>query len=799
MLLSAKTRADLGWDDLLQELARRTQTARGSEIARSITPVDNDAAQKRQREISETRALCDTGRPLPLHGVVEIGEALARVQKGGTLDPTSLCAIAATLRVGAQVRRHLLQGDKGALRFPLLGGRALLLDELEEVWQSISRSFIDGESGMRLHDHASPALGTLRKRAIAVRADLDRRVSKLLESAAYAPHLQDHFVTQRDDRYVLPIRVDAGRKVRGIVHGLSQSGHTVFVEPEEIVDLNNQLKLAEVEVAEEEHRILAELTMRVAEQLPQILANVEILTELDFLQAAAELSVALRAAPPELGGTKFDLRRARHPLLALHLDCVPSDIVVAGGQALVISGPNAGGKTVALKTLGLLTLMAHTGLHIPAQEGSRVAAVNAIFSDVGDDQSLEKNLSTFSAHIGHVREFLEAAEPNVLVLIDEIAVGTAPEEGAALAQAVLERLTERGATVLVTTHYDRLKAIAPVDARFLNASVGFDLERMTPTFELHLGIPGTSGALALARRLGFDGTLCARAAALGDGGQASVEALLQELALEGRQLQSERAELAEERTRASAATRRAEEYAERTKQALQEARRQAHDEAIETLQAARKELDLTRSVLRRSRQQSGIAPDQLAEAKREVERAAEKVHASSPPATVPSGRSAGLADLTVGREVFVARLGGRAKVLSAAKSGKITVQAGPLRVAVSIEEVFLDDNKPVQSARTKRGHNAFDLAAPPPPLMQKGRPTLDLRGERSDVAIGLAEKFVDDALRSGDSEIWLVHGHGTLALRNTLRAHFRNFPGLESLRPGQPEEGGDGVTILKLG
>jgi DNA mismatch repair protein MutS2 len=577
----------------------------------------------------------------------------------------------------------------------------------------------------------------------------------------------------------------------------------VFVEPEEVVDLNNRLKLAELEVAEEERRILAELSRYVEEALPQIRVNLEVLAMLDLLDACARLSVDLRATPPELvDAGPLDLRRARHPLMVLAArPVVPNDVLLPFGHALVISGPNAGGKTVALKTTGLCALMARSGLHVPAQEGSKIPWFSTVLSDVGDDQSLERNLSTFSAHILHLREFLAAAKPGLLVLLDEVAVGTDPEQGAALAQSVLEELTARGATTIVTTHYDRLKALAAQDKRFANASVGFDVEKLQPTYQLHLGVPGASGAIIVARRLGLEDSVCSRAGGLLGQTQLQMEHLLMEVEAERKRVAGVR-ELAE-RDRADAERMRneAEHKEQRARQHLEQARKGAHDEAVETLRQARQELDRTRAVLRRSAD-GKVSSAEMVQARQKIDAAAQKVHQAAPAPPPPPGRPATAAELKPGLEVWVARLGGRARVLAQAKGEKVQIQAGPLKVMVALDEVRIEEGRQsaAPTARARRGHNAFDEAPRSAgDGVKRGHfPSLDVRGERVDAAIGLAEKFLDDALRAGQDGVMVIHGHGTGALRDQLRQHLKGFPGVGEIRPGVPEEGGDGVTVIVL-
>jgi len=805
---SDTTLADLGWPSLLAELARRARTRRGALACTTLAPIAAlEDTLIRQREIGEARALHDATQPMPLSGVQDLEASLQRSEKGGALDPAALVDVASTLRAGGKVRRHVLARRA---QVPHLAGRTALIAELDELADMLERAFLPGgdgaagetATGPRLADGASRALGGLRRRARQIRDELERALERLLDASDVAPHLQDRYFTQRDDRYVLPIRVDARSKVRGIVHGSSQSGQTVFVEPEPLVDLNNRLKLAEWEVLEEERRILAELSAEVEAQMGAIQINLEVLQHLDLLDACARLAIDLRAAPPDLvaeGGT-LDLRRARHPLIELSgKRCVPNDIVIGGGQALVVSGPNAGGKTVALKTAGLLSWMARAGLHLPAQEGSRVPVFHAVLCDVGDAQSLERDLSTFSAHVHTLIGYIAAARPGVLVLLDEIAGGTDPGEGAALAQAVLEALVARGATVVATTHYDRLRLLPTADDRFVNASVGFDLEKLLPTFTLTIGIPGASAALAVARKLGLDGGICDRAQTLSGEGPRGLEKLLQDLEAERSRLGAARERAEAEAEEAEAARALAESRAEAAQEALIIARRGAHDEAVSTLREARAELDHRTGVLRRQRG-APTDSDALRAEKRAIDAVASKVHAAAPAPQVPAGRPALEVDLHPGRSVFVLRIGGRATVLERPRNGKVQVQAGPLKVVVPIAEIHIPNAAaPAVSAREARGHNAFDLPNAPVEDRRRGLRTLDLRGERVDVALGLTEKFLDDALRAGDEEVLLIHGHGTGALRDTLRKELAHFPGVASVVPAAKDNGGDGASIVRLG
>lgn len=818
--LSHKTRLDLGWEALTEQLAARCHTVRGAALGRALAPLGTiDEARQRQLTVSEARALQDSGEPLSFGGISDIHPSLQRSEKGGVLLPAELVEIASTLHAGARLRRHLASRIG---RAPRLAAHAERIAELPEVAGPISDAF--DEHGA-LRDSASPALGGLRQRVNQLLGELTRRTDSLLNEAHIAPHLQDRFVTQREERYVVPVRADARTRIRGIVHGTSSSGATVFVEPEEIIELNNKLKLAQLEVAEEERRILADLSQRVEQAVPRIVVNLAELAYLDLLDAAALLSTALRASPvtlqeigPAAAGEppRLDLRNARHPLMMLAgTEVVPNDIVLPLGGTLIISGPNAGGKTVALKLTGLCALMARAGLHLPVQEGSTVPFFSCILTDVGDDQSLERNLSTFSAHVLNLRHFLQRAAPGTLILLDEIAVGTDPEQGAALAQALLEAMGQARATVLITTHYDRLKALGASGAPLANASVGYDLTRLQPTYRLHLGIPGASSALPVAERLGLPTPIIGRAKELLVAGQSGAEQLMQALAAERErtlQLQAEARELHEHARRQE---HQATELLAQARLELGKARRKAHDEAIAALQAARRELADTKLALRaqaeRLRAQAGDPsgrdgdPEAQAEyqrAQRRLDQLSHEISAAAPPRLGPSGRPPTADELVIGAKVYVPRLGAVGTIASDAVRDKVVVQVGALRLNADLAELLLPDAqgrvtvpRPAPSAAPKVVN-----VSQPPPVMPPRTPdaTIDLRGERLPVAIARTEKFVDDALRDSRSAVFVLHGHGTGILRQAIRTHFHEFPGVRSARPAEPSDGGDGVTVLEL-
>jgi DNA mismatch repair protein MutS2 len=795
--IDEQTLLDLGWPELTGHLAERSKTPLGRAAALELVPLaDLAAARARLALVDEVRALLAAGAPLPLAGIGDIREALARARVGGALDADGLIAVADAAHGYGRVRAHLLARRERSPGLAALGGE---IDDLAHVALPIHESF---DAERRLVDHASDALGPLRRAVARIRAELTAKAEELM--GELVQHLQDTFYTQRNERYVLPVRVDARNWVKGIVHGTSGSGQTIFVEPTAMIELNNQLALGEAEVTEEERRIMARLTGYVAEEADALAAAGRVATELDVVQAAGELADRLRGFAPELAlGVGFDLRRARHPLMELGgRPCVPNDIALAAGGGLVVSGPNAGGKTVALKTLGLAALMARAGLHIACGEGSVVPWFDRVLSDIGDAQSIEKNLSTFSAHLISVGRFVAAADRATLVLVDELAVGTEPEQGAALAQAALEALVERGASVVVTTHYERLKAMAAADPRFTNASVGFDLDTMSPTFRLHLGVPGSSGALFLARRLGLDGGLIERAEALVGDRHQGVELLLGELDGARRKLDDERALLERSRGEAELAKARAEDAHRRAEEREKASHLKTHNQAIVALTQARLELERIRGELKKQKSE-----DELAAREREVDDTARRVGKHAPAPEGAAGAPPAAEALEPGTPILVVGVGRGEVVAPPDRGGKVLVSiGGGMRTTVPLERVRLDPQGKRDKKRRQKGGVQISTAASAQAesgeasraFVRTSDSTVDVRGERVDDALAQLDRFVDGSLGRGAPIVFVVHGHGSGALRSAVRSHLTGHRGVRSFRAGEPSEGGDGVTIAIL-
>jgi len=623
--------------------------------------------------------------------------------------------------------------------------------------------------------------------------------------ARYEGVLQDRFVTEREGRWVLPVRSDAHERFPGIVHATSSSGSTLFVEPRAVVPMGNRLKVLEADVKREEEAIYARLSLLVSDALPSVDAAARALAIADVRAATAKLARDQALVFPEIvDEPRLDLKRARHLLLALDLPhVVPSDLVLQAERAIVVSGPNAGGKTVALKTMGLAALMVRAGIPVPCEGGSTIGLFDVVLTDVGDDQSLQKNLSTFSAHISNLAEILLETTRGALVLLDELAGGTDPREGEALAAGVLDSLCARGGAVAATTHYEGLKALALADARFVNASVGFDIATMTPTFQLAMGVPGSSSALAVARRFGMPSTVIERAERFLTREDQNFEVVVKRLHDERAALELARAAAEQREQEARVLKTRLEGELEmarsREKRALGEEAR----ELMDRLRRAREDLRGAQARLRAKK----IEPEALREAERAVERVAGEVAIGGALEPLIVGGGVGeverapvrALDLRRGARVWVQRLRAEADVVEV-MGEQVKVAAGALKLTVAVSDLraAVQPEAPSRPALRALSGRAAEVPMPEEALIQTRDNTCDLRGLRVDDAVAMATSFLDRALGEGQRAVFLLHGHGTGALREAVREELGRTRYVARFRSAERDQGGDGVTVVWL-
>lgn len=788
-----KTRADLEWDRLLLALSEQCAGPLGRALALDLPFASTRSeVERRLREAREATERHNEGSPLPVTHVPDVRDAVARLGVGGVLSSVEIRDTAEALFAGRRLRRYL-SGRKEAA--PALFDACATDPTLDDVAEEVASVF---DPDGTLSDSASPRLKELRAEYRASRARIMNRLDDLIRR--YASVLQDNFVTEREGRYVLPVRSDSHERFPGIVHATSGSGSTLFVEPRVIIPMGNRLKVLEADIQREEGVIYARLSGMLADVLPSIRACLEALAVADVRAATAKLAEKLRLHFPQLVDTpSLDLKSARHPLLALEGDVVPSDLRIVARHAMIISGPNAGGKTVALKTMGLSALMLRAGLPLPSSPDSQAGIFDVVLTDVGDDQSLHKNLSTFSAHVRNLATILEDTQERSLVLLDELAGGTDPREGEALAAGVLDSLCARGGAVAATTHYEGLKALALADPRFENASVGFDLAKMNPTFRLALGIPGSSSALAVARRFGLPETVIERAERFRNREDIGFESTV-------RKLHEERAAL--ELALARAASR--EQEAEEAKRTLAAEIAAARDREHRSLSREAESLVVA---LKRARDDLRAAQAKLrtkkvdAQGIREAERALDRVSGAvamggelEPLLAAPGTQEGGpvdARDLRKGMQVYVPRLRAEADVLEVLGDGLVRVAAGPLKLNVSVGEIrSVPQTREPTVGKERRAKAADPILTEP--AIQTSDNTVDLRGLRAEDALSMANSFLDRSLNAGRRVVFLIHGHGTGALRDAVRHELRSSAYVAHFRPGESKEGGDGVTVVWL-
>jgi len=775
------------WDAVRALVASDARTAMGRERALTAEPLTDptDVEHALDSTAQARHALAQEGAP-PLDGIADPRPILERARaEGSVLDGPELIGLLPLLDAAPRLAAY---GRAIRPVAPTLAASAEGLPRLGELRERLRKALDDDGA---LTDRASPRLGQVRRELRERRRRLVADLERLLQSEGDRV-FADRFVTVRHGRYVLPLRAESRGRLRGIVHDRSQSGQTLFVEPESMVEANNDLVALERDEQQEAARILAELTEAVRARREELSALVDTLGALDWVFARAHLAERMDASRPALDRDgRVDLKAARHPLLLAQRwrdperEVVPVDLELAPDRPLLlITGPNAGGKTIALKTLALLSLMTQAGCHVPAAEGSRVPVFERIFAVIGDDQSVAENLSTFSAFIKQIREVLAEADDRSLVLLDELGAGTDPDEGAALARAILETLADRGALVVATTHLEPLRAFAAAEPRARNASVEFDAATLAPTFRLVYDRPGQSWALAIAARLGLSSELILSAEGYRTADARRLGELLAQLDARNRSEAERAREL--ERRETETATRLA---------AARDAERRAGEQARAVLERARTEAaalltDIRRAVSaeweRLKRAERGRPA--LQESRRRLQDAAARVVPAVPDPAPSEG------PLVPGAAVVAAHLGLKGELLEI-QGETATVRAGSVTVRVPVTALRRSEAPVAKvTAAPVRVSRASDGGA-------GGRgigPELMLLGKTTDEARDLVEQYLDNAFMAGLPHVRLVHGKGTGALRKAVRTLLSSHPLVDSFRDGEPSEGGAGATVAAL-
>jgi DNA mismatch repair protein MutS2 len=776
--MHAKSIQTLEFPKVLARLAEYTSFSAGRERALALQP-SSDFAEvvQRQEETHEAMQFLDLRGSVSLGGARDVRPLAEHATRGIVLTTTELLDIRGTLTSARMLRRTI---TKLAAQFPRLAAIADRIDECSALEAEIARCINDrGE----IIDLASPELARIRREIAIAHDRLMDRLQRLIASPISSRFLQEPIITERDGRYVIPIKADFKGRIPGIVHDTSASGATLFIEPLATVELNNrwrELRLAETHEVE---RILRELTALVAEQAEAIVQNVETLADLDLAFAKAKYAHAIRATMPELKRRPIDLKlvAARHPLLD-PATVVPIDVHLGDDFfILVITGPNTGGKTVTLKTIGLLSAMAQSGLHIPAMDGSAVPMFSSIYADIGDEQSIEQSLSTFSSHMTNIVEILHQADARSLVLLDEIGAGTDPVEGSALARAILAHLRERGIATVVATHYSELKVYAHVTPGLQNACVEFDDVTLRPTYHLTIGLPGRSNAFAIAQRLGLTSDIVQQARGWMSTADLEAESLLGEI-------KRARGETLAAREAAKQAQAEAERVERELRAQLAEIESTRADILNRTREQAREELANVRRKLRELSQQVESTEAMVA-AREELAAIAEEVAPVEPPPIVR--RPLGVGEpIRPGDWVRVAGLDRDGEVV-ALVDGEVEVQVGHFRVRARPETL-----ERVTSS-VERGTSSVPILHTPPSTLHVPM-ELSLRGLRAEEALLQLEKYLDRAYLAGLPWVRIVHGKGTGTLRQLVRERLAEHPLVASYRPAEPNEGGEGVTVVEF-
>jgi DNA mismatch repair protein MutS2 len=785
--------AKLEFGEILERLARHCRFSVAQERARELGPSGNEATVAYLLEVTAEAVDLLTEFPeVSIGGAKDVRSLVERAAKGGRLQPADLLQVLDMVSAARTLRRALLRLPDASQRFPHLLDFAGQLSEQSDLETEINRSI--GPRGDVL-DTASPELGRIRRDVRVAHSRLMERLNALVNGGKYASALQDTIITTRDGRYVLPVKLEARAQLPGVVHDTSASGQTLFVEPLEIVELNNRWRERQLDEQHEIDRILDALSAKIGAKAAQITASIEATAAIDLAMAKARLAFDMRANRPQLWSGaapdpdghpahRLSLRRARHPLLD-PATVVPIDVELGGEfRVLLITGPNTGGKTVALKTIGLLTAMAQTGLYIPADDSSVLSVFPATFIDIGDEQSISQSLSTFSGHIRTVIAMLRAVTPDDLVLLDELGAGTDPQEGSALARAIVSRLLALGPLVVATTHYPEVKAYAYATPGVENASVEFDVQTLAPTYRLMLGVPGRSNALAIARRLGMPADILGEASGLLDPDELRIDSLLQDI-----RRRREDADAALERARAAEEDARA--LRRRASRELREAERERQDARSDALVAAEAELGEARDVLKRlqrDRETVQVAREHVDERRREVERAAERVR------TFRRTRLAPLQPTSTERAITA---GDRVRVISLDQEGEVVATDG------DTADVLLGALKTRQplSALQRVGRATPDesvrpIVLPPPPGPVNLE--LDLRGYRAAEIEAMLDQYLEEAYRAGMPFVRIIHGKGTGALRQVVRDVLAAHPAVAKHEVAPREQGGDGATVALL-
>lgn len=779
--MNERTLQVLEFDKIKAQLREYATTEMGQALIDNIQPErDFLIVQRLLDETDEFMMIFRSNKDLPLGYIADLRPDIERSKRGGTLSIEACVHIGELLSIGRKVKAFFENQEE--LNLPYLEELVTSIYSLRPLEEEIKKKIDDrGE----FHDSASPTLRSIRSSIRSLEASLRQRLQEIIRSRSKM--LSDQIVTIRNNRYVLPVKHEYRSAIGGIVHDQSSSGQTLFMEPRAVVQLNNNLQQHFAKEKQEIDRILQQLSQKVADHAASILQNMEILTKVDFIRSRAQLALTMKASKPELNEEGIiDLKRARHPLIPEE-EAVANDIALGEGYtAIVITGPNTGGKTVTLKTIGLLTLMAQTGLHIPALEGSKLSVFDKVFADIGDEQSIEQNLSTFSSHMTNIVSIMEKVDERTLVLFDEISAGTDPQEGAALAMALLDEVLLRKARIVATTHYPELKAYGYNRDNVMNASMEFDVDTLRPTYRLLMGIPGKSNAFEISSRLGLNESIIQRAKGYLGVDSKNVENMISALENTRKETEKRLHEAEQYLADSESLYKDLKEKWQQFEKKRDKLYQQAEEKAKKALEQAREEAEIIVAEVKQMKDQTLWKEHEWIEAKKLLEEAQPKLVKEKKAKEKPKTD----VDFAEGDQIRHRKLQQTGEIIEKKNEEEYIIQLGLMRVTAKKEDLEYIGETIIE----EENESFTQLITPKSPI----KPELDLRGMRYEDAMRELEAYIDQALMQNYPRVTIIHGHGTGALRKGVEKYLKTSPQVKSYRYGGEGEGGTGVTVVEL-
>lgn len=792
--LDLKSLKVLEYEKIKEKLKLHCVTFLGKDIVDNLAPsTDMDKIQHMLNETEEAyKLIFRIGNP-PLSEIEQIDDYLKRASIGGAITPYGLIQISKTLKISRELKsyllsqRELLKSELGLLLE--IADQIVIIKTLES---KINDTIISEDE---ISDNASAKLRDIRRKIRVKNDNIKDKLNSILNNLSTKKYLQDNLITIRDGRYVIPVKSENKSSVAGIVHDVSSSGATAFIEPLAVVELNNEIRELEIEEKKEIERILLEISQLVKENAEFIKTNQELIGFIDFIFAKAKLAIEENATKPELNNKGYlNFKKARHPLLEGNV--VPIDIYLGDDfNSLIITGPNTGGKTVTLKTVGLLTLMGQSGLFVPASDGSKLAVFEYIGADIGDEQSIEQSLSTFSSHMKNIVQILNEINKNSLVLFDELGAGTDPVEGAALAMAILNELKEKDIRVIATTHYSQLKIYALTTEKVKNASMEFDVETLTPTYKLIIGLPGKSNAFEISKRLGLPEKIIFNARELMTKENIEFEEVLKSIDADRKAIESEKLEI--ENLKISLNKLEKELEQERTKTILEKEKiiAEAKQSAIEVLENANKQAeDLIREIREVFFELDREKQNKILEVKKNFSNEINNIKHQIIETNKKINKKEKIKGVKIGQTVKVNSIDQIGTVLSMPdEKGNLDLQVGIMKINVNLSDLSIYEEDSNKDLTYNKKYNKNTLTK-----SKQIKKELDLRGYDTENAIMKIDKYLDDAYLAGIEEVFIIHGKGTGVLREGVRNYLSKHKHVKSMRYGEFNEGGDGVTVVKL-